>query len=79
MTVQFATRIDRRKKKLMEKLHKKTHIPICHLTEKAFILLDEYYKQLEKSYKEGVVDDNFMELLNYSMKRYDKTYKKLAE
>jgi len=79
MTTQFATRIDSKKKKIIDDLHKKTHIPICRLTEKAFTLLEEYYQHLWKSYKEGQVDDNFMDLVNYSMNRYNKTYKKLAK
>ncbi|EKD26338.1 MAG: hypothetical protein ACD_79C01248G0003 [uncultured bacterium] len=79
MTVQLATRIDPKKKKILDELHKKTHIPIRNLTEKAITLLDEYYKTAQKSFKEEVIENNFIELLDYSMKKYDQTYKKLAE
>ena len=79
MTVQLATRIDPKAKKILDKLHKKTHVSIRHLTEKAILLLDEYYKHLKESRQDETIDDNFMELLNYSIQKYGKTYKKLAE
>lgn len=80
MTIQLATRIDPGKKKILDRLHKRTHLSIRQLTEKAIVLLDEYYKQLEKTYyKGGAVDQDFMNLLEQSMKQYDKAYKKLAE
>ncbi len=79
MTVQLATRVDAKTKKLLGQIHKKTHVPIRQLTETAILLLDEYYKQLQKSYKENAVDHDFQRLLEYSMKKHDKTYAKLAE
>ncbi len=79
MTVQLATRVDSKAKEILGKLHKKTHIPISKLTEKAILLLDEYYAQLQKSYKESDIDSAFMHLLDYSIKKHDKTYEKLAK
>ncbi len=79
MNVQLATRIDSRTKAILDKLHKKTHVPIRQLTEKAIVLLDEHYRQLQQSYKGSSVNSDFMHLVDYSMKKYSKTYKKLAE
>jgi len=79
MTVQLATRIDPRKKEILDKIHKKTHISIRNLTEKAIVLLDSYYENLNKIHTEESVNENFMNLVDYSMNKYDKVYKKLAE
>lgn len=80
MTTQLATRIDPRKKKILDRLHKRTQLSIRQLTEKAIVLLEEYYKQLEKTYyKGGAVNHDFMHLLQQSMKQYDKAYKELAK
>ena len=79
MTLQLATRIDARIKKTLDRLHKKTHIPIRQLTEKAITLLEEYYMHLQESYKGSTVDNNFVSLLEHSMKTHDKTYEKLAK
>jgi len=78
MIVQLATRIDSKVKTTLDKLHQKTHISIRQLTEKAIILLDEYYKELQTSYKKSAVDSNFIDLLEHSIKSHDKTYEKLA-
>jgi len=79
MTVQLATRIDARLKRVLDRIHKKTHIPIRQLTEKAIGLLEEHYKKLQRAHEESAVDSNFIELLEYSMKTHDKTYEKLAK
>jgi hypothetical protein len=79
MTVQLATRIDPEKKEILEELHKKTHLSIRYLTEKAIGLLGEHYKTMKNSLREDVVDDHFSELLEYSMVRYDKTYENLSK
>ena len=79
MTVQLATRVTPETKKILSNLHKKTHISIRQLTEKAIILLDEYYKELQKSHEKNEVDDTFISLLESSIKKHNKTYKQLAK
>ena len=79
MTVQLATRVSPKIKLILEKLHKKTRIPICQLTEKAIMLLDQHYHRLQRSDASSGVDDRFKELLEHSMKKYDKVYKTLAK
>ena len=78
MTTQLATRIDSKARHTLDKLHEKTHIPIRVLTEKAILLLDEYYKKFQASHKDGSVDSNFMHLLDHSLKSKAKTYEALA-
>lgn len=79
MTVQLATRVDSKTKAVLDRLHRKTHLPIRQLTETAIVLLEEYYRQLQTSYREGAVDNDFINLLEQSMKKHDKTYQKLAD
>ncbi len=79
MTVQLATRIDPKKKKILDKLHNQTHLTIRQLTEKAIVLLDEYYKQLQKTHSKKGVNDDFAALLDKSMKQYNKAYTRLAK
>lgn len=79
MTVQLATRISPKTKLILDKLNKKTQVPICQLIEKAILLLEQHYQQLlHESRTSSAVDDRFMELLDYSMKKHDKLYKALA-
>ncbi len=79
MTVQLSTRIDSKAKQALDQLHKKTHVPICVLTEKAIFLLKEKYERISSVGKKGAVDEVFMGLLDHSMKKHDATYKKLAD
>lgn len=79
MTVQLSTRIDPKVKQILGQLHKKTHIPIRTLTEKAIFLLKERYDRMGQIYHQGVADERFMELLDYSLRTHDATYRKLAE
>lgn len=79
MTVQLSTRIDPKVKRILDQLHKKTHIPIRTLTEKAIFLLDERYSRMSRIYQQGEADERFMELLDYSLKTHDATYRKLAD
>ena len=79
MIVQLSTRIDSKAKQILDQLHKKTHVPIRILTEKAIYLLRERYDKLSAVDQQGTVDESFMGLLDYSMKEHDDTYKKLAE
>ena len=78
MTVQLSTRIDPQVKRILAQLHKKTHIPIRTLTEKAIFLLKERYDRLSRTHQQDVTDERFMELLDYSLKKHDVTYRKLA-
>ncbi|MBN2097810.1 MAG: ribbon-helix-helix domain-containing protein, partial [Candidatus Omnitrophica bacterium] len=39
MTVQLSTRVDPKVKQILSELHRKTHVPIRVLTEKAVFLL----------------------------------------
>lgn len=79
MTVQLSTRINPKVKQILDQLHKKTHVPICTLTEKAIFLLKERYDSMSHLYHRGAADETFMELLDYSLKAHDATYQKLAE
>ena len=79
MTVQLSTRIDPKVKKILNELHKKTQVPICALTEKAIFLLKERYDGISQKYQHGIADEKFMELVDYSLKAHDATYKKLAQ
>jgi len=78
MTVPLSTRIDPKVKQVLNELHRRTHIPICILTEKAIFLLKERYDQMSRVHKHSVTDERFMELLDYSLRNHDATYKKLA-
>ena len=79
MTVQLSTRIDPKVKKILNELHKKTQVPIRALTEKAIFLLKERYDDMGQKYQHGIADEKFMELVDYSLKAHDATYKKLAQ
>ena len=79
MTIQLSTRIDPKVKQILEQLHKKTHVPICALTEKAIFLLKERYDCMSQMYQQGAADERFMELLDYSLRTHDATYRKLAD
>jgi len=78
MTVQLSTRVSPEVKRILEQLHKRTHVPICTLTEKAVLLLKERYDQMSQMYQKGAADERFMELLEHSLKGHDVTYRKLA-
>lgn len=78
MTVQLSTRISPEARRILDQLHKKTHVPICALTEKAVLLLKERYDQMNQLHQRGAADEKFMELLDYSLKTHDATYRKLA-
>lgn len=79
MTVQLSTRIDPKVKSILNELHKKTQVPIRVLTEKAICLLKERYESMSQMYQQGVANERFMELLDYSLRTHDATYQKLAE
>lgn len=79
MTVQLSTRVDPKVKQILGQLHKKTHISIRTLTEKAIFLLKERYDRMNQMYQQGTADERFMELLDYSLRSHDATYRKLAD
>jgi len=79
MTVQLSTRIDPKVKRILNELHKKTQVPICVLTEKAVCLLKERYESMSQMYQQGIANERFMELVDYSLRTHDVTYQKLAE
>lgn len=79
MTVQLSTRIDPKVKQILSELHRKTHIPIRTLTEKAIFLLKERYDRMSRVHQQGAVDERFAELLDFSLKAHNATYRKLAE
>jgi len=79
MNIPLSTRINAKAKHILNELHRKTHIPICDLTEKAIFLLKERYDRMEQAHKPDVTNERFMELLDYSMKKHDATYRKLAD
>ena len=79
MTVQLSTRIAPKAKQILSELHKKTHVPIHTLTEKAIFLLKEKYDSMSHLYRGGATDERFIELLDYSLMTHDTTYEKLAK
>ncbi len=79
MTVQLSTRVDPKVKQILGELHRKTHIPIRALTEKAIFLLKERYDRMSQMHEPGTADERFMELLDYSLRTHDATYRKLAD
>jgi hypothetical protein len=79
MTVQLSTRIDPKAKKMLNELHKKTQVPIRALTEKAIFLLKERYDNIGQMHQQRIANERFMELVDYSLRTHDATYKKLAE
>jgi len=79
MSVQLSTRIDPKVKRILNELHKKTQVPICVLTEKAICLLKERYESMSQMYQQGIANERFMELVDYSLRTHDVTYQKLAE
>ncbi len=78
MTVQLSTRIDPKVKRMLSELHRKTHIPIRILTEKAIFLLKERYDQISRVHQRDVTEERFMELLDYSIRTHNDTYRRLA-
>ena len=79
MTVPLSTRIDPKVKKMLNDLHRRTRIPIRILTEKAIFLLKERYDRMSRIHEQGMADEGFMELLDYSLRKHDDTYRKLAD
>lgn len=79
MTIQLSTRIDPKVKQILNQLHKKTHVSIRALTEKAILLLKERHDRMSQMHQQGAVDERFMELLNDSLRTHDATYRKLAD
>ncbi|MFH1877714.1 MAG: ribbon-helix-helix domain-containing protein [Candidatus Omnitrophota bacterium] len=70
MTTQLSTRIDTKAKQALDQLHKKTHVPIRILTEKAIFLLKEKYDRMSSvEEQQGAVDEVFMGLLDYSLRK----------
>lgn len=78
MNVQLSTRIDPKVKRILAQLHKKTRIPIRILTERAIFLLKERYDRMSRIHKQSVADERFIELLDYSLRTHDATYRELA-
>ncbi|MFH1996670.1 MAG: hypothetical protein ABIJ27_06695, partial [Candidatus Omnitrophota bacterium] len=64
--------------RILNELHRKTRIPIRILTERAVYLLKERYDRMSKIHKQGAADERFMELLDYSLRTHDATYRELA-
>lgn len=79
MTVQLSTRIDPKAKQILGQIHKKTHVPIRILIEKAIFLFKERYDHMSQMYQQGLTDERFMGLLDYSLRTHDATYRKLAD
>lgn len=63
----------------LEQLKEKTKVPKKVLIEEAIRLLLQQYKSLTAVYKEGIVDKQFVGIVDETMKRYDQTMRKLAE
>ena len=63
----------------LEQLKEKTKVPKKALIEEAIRLLIQQYRAMTAVYKDGVVDKQFIALVDEKMKQYDQTMKKLAE
>lgn len=79
LTQQLNTAIDSKLIDELEELKKKTKVPKRALVEEAIRLLLEQYRSLTSVYKNGVVDKQFIGMVETAMKQYDQTMKKLAK
>ena len=78
-TQQLNAQIDAGLLNQLDELKEKTRVPKKALIEQAIRLLLEQYKSLSAVYKGGVVDQQFMSMMDSVMKQYDETMKKLAK
>ena len=62
----------------LEDLKKRTKVSKRALVEQALRLLIEQYRTMAAVYKNGVVDNQFVMMVNETMKQYGQAMKKLA-
>jgi hypothetical protein len=63
----------------LEDLKKRTKVSKRALVEQAVRLLIEQYRTMATVYKNGVVDNQFIMMVNETMKQYGQAMKKLAQ
>ena len=78
-TEQLNAQIDSKLLNALDDLKDKTKVSKKALVEQAIRLLLEQHRSMSAVYKNGVVDANFITMIDQSMKPYDQTMKKLAE
>ena len=78
-TQQLNAEIDAKLLNELEELKNKTKVSKKALVEQAIRLLLEQYRSITAVYKNGIVDQQFMMMVDTAMKQYDQTMKKLAK
>ncbi len=78
-TQQLNAEIDAKLLNELEELKNKTKVSKKALVEQAIRLLLEQYRSMTAVYKNGIVDQQFMMMVDTAMKQYDQTMKKLAK
>ncbi len=66
MAKKITVRLDDETANKIDELSRRTHIPKVRLTKQAYDLLLSFYKELHNTYREEVVDINFIDLLSKS-------------
>ena len=78
-TQQLNVEIDTNLLNDLEDLKKRTRVSKRALVEQAIRLLIEQYRSMASVYKNGVVDHQFVMMVNETMKQYGQVMKKLAQ
>jgi len=78
-TKQLNATISEKLLKELDQLHESTHVPKRRLLESAIRLLLDKHESLSTVYKQGVVDEHFVSIINEEMSKHPKAMKKLAE
>lgn len=77
-TQQLNVEIDAKLIDDLEDLKKRTKVPKRALVEQALRMLVEQYRSMAAVYKNGIVDNQFVAMVNETMKQYGQAMKKLA-
>ena len=78
-TQQLNVEIDAKLLSDLEDLKKRTKVSKRALVEQSLRLLIEQYRTMAAVYKNGVVDNQFVMMVNETMKQYGQAMKKLAQ
>ena len=78
-TQQLNVEIDAKLLNDLEDLKKRTKVSKRALVEQSLRLLIEQYRTMAAVYKNGVVDNHFVMMVNETMQQYGQAIKKLAQ
>ena len=78
-TQQLNAEIDAKLLNDLEELKNKTKVSKRALVEQSLRLLIEQYRTMSAVYKNGVVDNQFVMMVNETMRQYGQAMKKLAQ